>query len=87
MPAKFVMHIDVNGSWRFFSDELIDFYIIDERSPNDRVYNYRSIRPLKTGDFERLVGDDPIGRLGDPGDLNDRIREVLFETTKPEGHA
>jgi len=65
--TRAVVQIAPNGDPTYYADGDIDFLIIDERCPRDRVYAHSSHRVARS-EIDELIGDSRIGRWGDmPG--------------------
>jgi hypothetical protein len=74
--TRAVVQIDVDGNLHYFADGSIDFLIIDERCPRDRVYAL-SNHQVKPDVIDRLIGTDRIGRLGDMPGTEEAIRAEM----------
>ena len=54
-----LIHISEEGVPYFYHNGDVDFIIVDERSPNDRVYLLTEQPPID--DIERIIGISDIG--------------------------
>ncbi|GGD30918.1 hypothetical protein [Aureimonas glaciei] len=61
---KVAIHFDEDGEFRIYqSGEGVTVYVIDDRVPNDRVYQ---LQPASQADeIEALIGKSPIGSADD----------------------
>lgn len=60
---RVVMNMDAQGCFEIFSDEPIEFFVVNDHCPGDRVYQM----PVETG-VEKVrdqLRDDPVGHAGD----------------------
>jgi hypothetical protein len=61
------VQIDQHGDLHYYTDSDIDFLVVDERCPRDRVFAL-SDRQVAPAVIDELIGNDRIGRWGDmPG--------------------
>lgn len=72
-----VVHIDTNGDWtiKAWTDERVQIFVVDENAPDDRVYCVTS-RETDANALRTLIGDSPIGHLGD-GRLDDQTVQAV----------
>jgi hypothetical protein len=65
--TRAVVQIARNGNLSYYADGDIDFLVIDERCPRDRVFALSRHR-VAPAVIDELIGSDRIGRWGDmPG--------------------
>jgi hypothetical protein len=65
--TRAVVQVARNGNLSYYADGDIDFLVIDERCPRDRVFAL-SDRQVAPAVIDELIGNDRIGRWGDmPG--------------------
>jgi hypothetical protein len=65
--TRAVVQIARNGDPSYYADGDIDFLVIDERFPHDRVYAL-STHQVAPDVVDELIGSDRIGRWGDMPD-------------------
>jgi hypothetical protein len=61
LRARAVVQIAPNGDLSYYADGDLDFLVIDERCPRDRVYAL-SQHKVAPAVIDELIGSDPIGR-------------------------
>lgn len=63
MTNRVVMNMDDQGCWTIYSDEPIDFYVVNDHCPSDRVY----LQSVEVGveKVREQLGDDMVGHAGD----------------------
>jgi hypothetical protein len=59
--TRAVVQIAPNGDLSYYADGDLDFLVIDERCPRDRVYAL-SQHKVAPAVIDELIGSDPIGR-------------------------
>lgn len=65
--TRAVVQVARNGNMSYYADGDIDFLVIDERCPRDRVFALSQHRVVPAF-IDELIGSDRIGRWGDmPG--------------------
>lgn len=65
--VRVVVHINENGIHDYMADFAVDFYVVDERCPRDRVYQL-SDPVVDEQKITDILGTSRVGRLGDmPG--------------------
>jgi hypothetical protein len=62
--TRAVVQIAPNGDLSFYADGDLDFLVIDEGCPRDRVYAL-SQHKVAPAVIDELIGSDRIGRWGD----------------------
>lgn len=77
-----LVRIQTNGDTDYLITEGVTLLVVDENSVSDRVYHYQSTTPLE--EIAAVVGDSPIGKLGDRPEQENAIRHVM-ETGKLPG--
>jgi hypothetical protein len=79
LRTRALVHFARNGDPFFYADGDIDFLLIDERCPSDRVYALSDHQVAR--DFiDELIGKNRIGRIGDRPDTEKAIREFFLAT-------
>ena len=76
MKPRVVVHIDEFGNHGYLTDGDIDLFCIDERAPNDRVYQF-SDRKVKRSEITKLMGKSRVGKLGDMPVTEAAIRALM----------
>jgi hypothetical protein len=74
--TRAVVQIAPNGDLSYYADGDLDFLVIDERCPRDRVYALSKHRVARDV-IDELIGKDRIGRLGDMPGTEAAIRAFL----------
>ncbi len=77
-----VIHIDVHGNQTYFVDSDIDFIIVDERVPRDRVYQMSDPR-VDPGEIDVIIGQSRIGKKGDMPGVEAEIRALINGDAPP----
>ena len=90
-PAKrtrVVVQVDERGNQFYYADGDVDFLVIDERCPRDRVFALSS-RQVPPAVIDELIGNDRIGRWGDMPGVEAAILAYLKgePAPKPKTHA
>jgi hypothetical protein len=80
---RIVVHIDEHGNQNYLADGDVDFFIIDERAPRDRVYQMSDTRVPRRM-ITKLIGKSRIGRLGDMPGVEAEIRALVNGEPKPK---
>ncbi len=79
-----VVHIKDDGSTDFLlcGDERFRLFVVDERAPNDRVYEMTQRDDPDT--VRAVLGNDPIGHRGDirHAAIEARINEIIDGTPR-----
>lgn len=65
-----VVHYDINGNLAFLFCGPVDVFVVDDRCPVDRVYRCTVKSNLRQ--ISDVLGDDPIGHIGDGHIVNAR---------------
>lgn len=63
MTNRVVMNMDEQGCWVIYSDEPIEFYVVCDHCPADRVYQQQV--EVGVEKVREQLGDDMVGHLGD----------------------
>lgn len=58
-----IVHINPDGSTYYAKTEGVRLFVVDERTPADRVYEISTT--ATTQEVEEVLGDDPVGCRGD----------------------
>ncbi|MCK9549155.1 hypothetical protein [Aquamicrobium sp.] len=84
MEAVAVVHIKEDGSADYLicGDERFRLFVVDERAPNDRVYEMTQRDDPEA--IRAILGDDPIGSCHDDrhAAIAARVREVTDGTPR-----
>lgn len=57
---KVALVFELDGSIRVVADEPVDAYVIDEHTPDDRVYQLKDSLEVEDGAVDNLIGEDAI---------------------------
>lgn len=60
---RVVMNMDAKGFWTIYSDEPIEFYVVNDHCPSDRVYQQEV--EIGVEKVRAQLGDDAVGHSGD----------------------
>jgi hypothetical protein len=63
MTPTVLVHIDEDGEETYKISGDVTFVVVDERSPHDRAYQYRTQTPI--ADILAIIGDE-VGSSSDP---------------------
>jgi hypothetical protein len=74
--TRAVVQIGRNGNIFYYADGDIDFLVVDERTPRDRVYAL-SQHKVAPAVIDELIGSDRIGRWGDMPGTEAAIRAFI----------
>jgi hypothetical protein len=67
MAIRVVVHIDHVGNENYMADGDVDFFVVDERAPRDRVFQL-SNHIVHPQEITNVLGTSRVGRIGDmPG--------------------
>jgi hypothetical protein len=80
--TRAVVQIDRQGQLFYYADGDIDFLVVDERTPRDRVYALSRHR-VAPAVIDELIGNDRIGRLGDMPGREEAIRTFVLGQSAP----
>jgi hypothetical protein len=74
-----IVHIDDEGTPLFMFNGGVDFFIVDERAPYDRVY--RMTVEVPRDEVLRVLGNSPVGHMNDDRWAGAKavIEEALFD--------
>lgn len=76
MRSLVIVHYDANGEPSYFcAGEEIRLFIVDERAPNDRVYEWLTRDSADT--IKGVLRDDPIGSSSD--DRHEAIKHRVLK--------
>jgi hypothetical protein len=81
--TRAVVQLDKRGNLFYYADGDIDFLVIDERYPRDRVYALSS-HEVPPAVIDQLIGDDRIGRLCDMPGIEEGIRAYINGEPAPK---
>lgn len=72
--TRVVVHYDEDGEVSFYVEPGVTLLIVDERAPNDRVYEYydRSTR----AEVDAVLGDSKIGKRFDGSPAAKKLGQV-----------
>jgi len=83
--TRAVVQIDRQGQLFYYVDGDIDFLVVDERTPRDRVYALSRHR-VAPAVIDDLIGNDRIGQEGDMPVTEEAIRAFILgkSASKPK---
>lgn len=82
---RVAVRILTNGDMEFYADEDVDFLVVDESAPRDRVFQIREALNVGPEKIDKLLGDSRIGQPGDMPVTEARIRAILNGEEPPKG--
>jgi hypothetical protein len=84
MKGAVVVHYDERGEVTFhvYGDDSVRLYIVDERCPNDRVYEWLSREAPDA--FKEMIGDSPIGSSAD--DRHGAVKNLILSSIAGRPH-
>src|SRR3954471_19725591 len=81
--TRVVVQYDERGNQFYYSDGYVDFLVIDERCPRDRVFALSS-RQVPPAVIDELISNDRIGRWGDMPGVEAAIHAYLKGEPAPK---
>ena len=60
---RVVMNMDEQGCWTIYSDEPIEFFVVNDHCPDDRVYQMDA--DIGVDKVREQLGSDYVGHAGD----------------------
>lgn len=60
---RVVMNMDEQGCWTIYSDEPIEFFVVNDHCPDDRVYQQEIT--VGVDHVRAQLRNDPIGHIND----------------------
>lgn len=83
MKGLVIVHYDANGETSFFcAGDEIRLFIVDERAPRDRVYEWLSRDSADT--IRGILRDDPIGSSAD--ERHEAIKHKVLRALEGKPH-
>lgn len=83
MKGLVIVHYDEDGQARFYcAGEEVRLFIVDERAPGDRVYEWLSRDSADT--IRGILRDDPIGSSAD--ERHEAIKHKVLKAIEGKRH-
>lgn len=73
-PPTVIVRYDDDGEIEFYAEGIVRFLVIDERAPDDRVYEVRDRYTREQ--IMSLIGDDDVGHQFDGSDAARKLGQT-----------
>lgn len=74
--TRVVVHFDEDGNADYMADGPVDFYVVDERCPRDRVYKFTDPQ-VPEQKITEILGTSRVGMLGDMPGVEAEIKALV----------